>query len=479
MKKKIIIAGTVLTLTFSGLSYVGTANVEANISEKKENVSQKLNKVETDILNSTKKVNEINLDIDSLESALVANEQEVERMTKEADKYETEINALKKEIIVLEEEIKERNEILKERLSSYQNSGGDLGFMEVIFGSTGFEEFISRFTAVTTITKADNKLVEEQKNAINKVEEKEVQVKEKLTETEKTKKELTDVNKKQKAQKKELNKSKKSVESNVTELEDKKSAYIAEGNDLEALEQQIEEEIRATEVGLSENTETHTNTSANEDEATETEETSEATNSTESAEQVSREQVDETPSSNTENNTRNNQTTRSQPTPSQNSTQASTGSTTNRQPAAQTPAPTKKPSKPKKESAPAKPSGGNGIIADAHALTGTKYQLGGTTPSAFDCSGYTSFVYKQNGINLPRTASAQYAAYPKVSKGQLRAGDLVFFSSSPGSGGITHVGISLGGSQYIGSQTSTGVAVASINDPYYWGPRFVGGARPN
>lgn len=473
MKKKIIIAGTVLTLTFSGLSYVGVANAEANISEKKESVSQKLNKVETDILNSAKKVNEINLDIDSLESALVANEQEVDRMTQEADKYETEINALEKEISVLEDEIKERNEILKERLSSYQNNGGDLGFMEVIFGSTGFEEFISRFTAVTTITKADNKLVEEQKNAINKVEEKEVQVKEKLTETEKTKKELTDVNKEQKAQKKELNKSKKSVESKVTELEDKKSAYIAEGNDLEALEQQIEEEIRATEVGLSENTETHTNTSTNEEEATETEETSEATNSTE---QVSREQTDGTPNSNTESNTDSNQVTSSQ-SPSQ----ASTRSTPNRQPSAQTQAPTKKPSKPKKESAPAKSSGGNGVIADAHALTGTKYELGGTTPSAFDCSGYTSFVYKQNGINLPRTAQQQYNKFKgnlKKNPSQLRAGDLVFFSSSPGGKSISHVGISLGGSQYIGSQTSTGVAVTSVNEPYYWGPRFVGGATP-
>src|SRR5699024_4542314 len=148
-------------------------------------------------------------------------------------------------------------------------------------------------------------------------------------------------------------------------------------------------------------------------------------------------------------------------------------------------APAKKKPKPKKESAPApaKPSGGNGIIADAHALTGTKYQLGGTTPSAFDCSGYTSFVYKQNGINLPRTAQQQYNKFEgnlKKSPSQLRAGDLVFFSSSPGGDGrsITHVGISLGGSQYIGSQTSTGVAVTSVNEPYYWGPRFVGGATP-
>src|SRR5699024_4861349 len=128
--------GTVLTLTFSGFGYVGTVNAETNISDEKDKVSEKLNDVET--------------------------------------------------------------EILKERLSSYQNRGGDVGYMEVIFGSKGFDEFISRFTAVTTITKADNKLIEEQKTAINKVEQKESQVKEKLSETEKNKEELKKINKEQK-----------------------------------------------------------------------------------------------------------------------------------------------------------------------------------------------------------------------------------------------------------------------------------------
>src|SRR5699024_10472403 len=83
--------------------------------------------------------------------------------------------------------IEERNEILKERLSSYQNTGGDLGYLEVIFGSAGFEDFISRFTAVTTITQADNELIEEQKKSMEKVEEKEEQEKEKIDEDEKTK----------------------------------------------------------------------------------------------------------------------------------------------------------------------------------------------------------------------------------------------------------------------------------------------------
>src|SRR5699024_5517143 len=222
----------------SGFGYVGTVNAETNISDEKDKVSEKLNDVETDILNSTKQINEINLDIDSLEGALISNEQEIERMNKETKTYEKEIKTLEEE----NEEIEARNEILKERLSSYQNSGGDVGYMEVIFGSKGFDEFISRFTAVTTITKADNKLIEEQKTAINKVEQKESQVKEKLSETEKNKEELKKINKEQKIQKKEMKESKKSVESKISDLEDKKAAYIAEGNDLEALENQIEEE---------------------------------------------------------------------------------------------------------------------------------------------------------------------------------------------------------------------------------------------
>src|SRR5699024_12628237 len=98
-------------------------------------------------------------------------------------------------------------------------------------------------------------------------------------------------------------------------------------------------------------------------------------------------------------------------------------------------------SKPKPKPKPApKPSTGNGVISNAHSLRGISYKWGGTTTSGFDCSGYTSIVYKKNGINLPRTAAAQYAAYPQVSKSSIRAGALVFFSSTPNGGSFTHVG---------------------------------------
>src|SRR5690625_5121651 len=511
--------GTVLTLTFSGFGYVGTVNAETNISDEKDKVSEKLNDVETDILNSTKQINEINLDIDSLEGALISNEQEIERMNKETKTYEKEIKTLEEEIEVLNEEIEARNEILKERLSSYQNSGGDVGYMEVIFGSKGFDEFISRFTAVTTITKADNKLIEEQKTAINKVEQKESQVKEKLSETEKNKEELKKINKEQKIQKKEMKESKKSVESKISDLEDKKAAYIAEGNDLEALENQIEEEIRESQVGISEATETISSDSSEEETTTEQaveEDSNDSDNSNNNSNETNdNDNSNVTNTSNTTDNASNNSSSSNESTNnsssasnSNNSTssESSSNNSSNNNPSSTSSSYTNSSStssannnsthntsstndsnntntssnsKPKPKPLPApNPSTGNGVISDAHSLKGISYQWGGTTTSGFDCSGYTSFVYKKNGINLPRTAAAQYAAYPKVSKSSIRAGDLVFFSSSPNGGSITHVGISLGGTQYIGSQSSTGVAVTSFSSGY-WGDRYVGAARPN
>ena len=443
MKKSIIIAGTVLTFTLGGLGFTGnTVQAEQSVTEKKANVSQKLNKVETEILNTTKKINSINLDIQALESAINANEEEVQRVTKEVAKFKEEISKLEKEIKVLENEIEIRNGILKERLSSYQISGGDIGFKEVIFGAAGFEDFISRFTAVTAITVADNKLVEEQRVAISKVEEIESKLKAKLESSEKNQKELSEINNEKKIQKEELSNAKTSIEEAITKLEEEKAGYVQEGNDLAALETRIEEEVSndsnnavATNAPVTNGANTN---GANTNGAT--------TNGT----------------VNNSSNTASNVVVRNN---TQNNTQSSS---------------------PKKKAPVAKiPTSSvssGGLLDVAHSLKGIPYQYGGTTTSGFDCSGYTSFVYKKSGVNLPRTSSAQYNAYPKVSKGQLRAGDLVFFAS-PGSGdnkpngSITHVGISLGGSAFIGSQTSTGVAVSSINDPYHWGTRYAGAVR--
>ncbi len=115
------------------------------------------------------------------------------------------------------------------------------------------------------------------------------------------------------------------------------------------------------------------------------------------------------------------------------------------------------------------------LVSVALSYQGVPYYFGGTTPNGFDCSGYTRFVFAKIGISLPRMADEQYYAGNNISKTDLQTGDLVYFSTyEPG---ISHVGIYLGQGQFISSTSSAGVAVRSIYDPYYWGPRYVGANR--
>ncbi|MFC7062448.1 S-layer homology domain-containing protein [Halobacillus seohaensis] len=120
---------------------------------------------------------------------------------------------------------------------------------------------------------------------------------------------------------------------------------------------------------------------------------------------------------------------------------------------------------------------GSQITKIANKYSGTPYNYGGTTPSGFDCSGYTSYVFKQAGIDLPRTSSSQYGIGDYVSKSNLKSGDLVFFGSSPGSSSVSHVGIYTSNGNFISATSSKGVDERSVNDPYYWGDRYIGAKR--
>ena len=123
----------------------------------------------------------------------------------------------------------------------------------------------------------------------------------------------------------------------------------------------------------------------------------------------------------------------------------------------------------------AAPAANNGsLLGIAHSLKGIRYVYGGSTTAGFDCSGFTRHVFQQAGRSIPRSAAAQYSATSRVSRAQAQPGDLIFFSLA--GRGVNHVGIYLGGGNFIGSQTSTGVAVASINSGY-WANKVVGFGR--
>ena len=119
-------------------------------------------------------------------------------------------------------------------------------------------------------------------------------------------------------------------------------------------------------------------------------------------------------------------------------------------------------------------SSGATVVAKAKSYIGYKYVYGGSSPSTgFDCSGFTSYIYKQFGVSLNRTAAGQYSNGTAVSRANLQPGDLVMFGKS----GINHVGIYIGGGMIVHAEnSSTGVTTDTINSGYY-NNNYVGARR--
>ncbi len=102
------------------------------------------------------------------------------------------------------------------------------------------------------------------------------------------------------------------------------------------------------------------------------------------------------------------------------------------------------------------------IRSIALSYLGTPYQWGGTTPQAFDCSGFTRYVYAKLGIKLPRTAREQYKVGQPVKAGLWRTGDLVFFDMKKGY--VSHVGLYLADKSFIhASNPRSGVRIDSLS----------------
>lgn len=121
------------------------------------------------------------------------------------------------------------------------------------------------------------------------------------------------------------------------------------------------------------------------------------------------------------------------------------------------------------------PQGDNEIINTAKSFLGTPYQWGGTSPSGFDCSGFTQYVLAQNGKSIPRTSQEQFASGQAVDKSQLQAGDLVFYDWSGGTE-ATHVGIYEGNGKMIHAPHS-GDVVKEVDFNSYGQNVYLGARR--
>ncbi|CAN5672765.1 hypothetical protein BH20ACT21_BH20ACT21_02190 [soil metagenome] len=116
----------------------------------------------------------------------------------------------------------------------------------------------------------------------------------------------------------------------------------------------------------------------------------------------------------------------------------------------------------------------------ARSEVGTPYVYGGSSPSGFDCSGFTRWVFGRHGGSLPHSALGQFllgknARFKRIWKRQnLRVGDLVFHKTT--SALVGHAGIYVGHGRFITATSSRGVRPQPLRDSY-WGPRWVGGTR--
>ena len=110
---------------------------------------------------------------------------------------------------------------------------------------------------------------------------------------------------------------------------------------------------------------------------------------------------------------------------------------------------------------------GEQIVALAKQYLGTPYVLGGNGPSSFDCSGFTKYIYAQFGYTLNRTATDQLQNGVSISRDELQPGDLFFFryrTSKP----VSHVGIYIGGGEFIHASTNRYVVqIDQMNSGHY------------
>jgi cell wall-associated NlpC family hydrolase len=116
----------------------------------------------------------------------------------------------------------------------------------------------------------------------------------------------------------------------------------------------------------------------------------------------------------------------------------------------------------------------------ALSLQGAPYRNGGSEPSGFDCSGLVWYVFDQHGIPVPRTVTEQFQIGSHIDKGDVRAGDLVFFDT--GGAGLsgahaTHVGISIGGDEFVHAPSTKGQVRVERLGSGYWSARFLEARR--
>ncbi|MFL2060141.1 C40 family peptidase [Marinilactibacillus psychrotolerans] len=482
MKSKLIIFSATTTMLLSSVMaapMVSANEYDTQIDEAKKQVEE--NKDQVDSLDET--INSLESKSANTEAELTAINDEISKnkafmqdAAERLQKAQAEYTTLQEDIANLEVVIEKRNGQLEDQARKIQVDGQTANYIEFVLDSESISDVIGRMEVVTNLMHSNSKLVEAQVRDKEEVAAKQEKTKQTIVQQNSLAEELeltaADLEQQQLEQEvlvAQLAAEKSTVESDRSEFLAQRDAAEAQVTQLLASRDEANkaaQEAQAQREQEEAQTVAAAETAPVEDEATVSTSSSTPANQNSSESDESSESNQDAAAKAPSNNASNGN--------SNNNSGNNSNKTNESRPAAPKPAESKpaasKPAAPKPEPKPSGASWG-AIKAAADSMLGTPYEYGSRGTSTFDCSGFTMWVFRQVGKSLHATADSQYRNSARVSNPQ--PGDLVFFGSG---GRATHVGIYAGGGEFVGAQTSTGVAYTGVHSSY-WGPKFMGYGR--
>ncbi|MEC2018839.1 C40 family peptidase [Bacillus velezensis] len=442
-----------------------TASAET-LNEKKQKIESKQTEVASNIEAKEKELNKLQENQSKIEKELqdindkaLDTSNKIEDKKEENDKTKEEIKKLKKEIKETEEKIKKRDKILKKRVRALQQSGGSQGYVDVLLGATSFGNLISRATAVSTIVDADKELVKQQEQDKAKLEDAEAELNVKL-------KKVQDDLAKLESMQKDLNKQldqkdklfdeakngQKKAASAISDLKKEASKLANEKADTEKEQKRIKAEQAAAAALIKKQ---------------------------EEAQKASEDQ---------------NQKDDSQPAPAVKTVKKAAVSIASSDSSDSSSKPKSTSGGSSHNSGGSDDSDGGSVISNSGGIEGaisvgsslvgkSPYKFGGGRTQSdinnriFDCSSFVRWAYANAGVNLgPVSGTSTDTLINRgkaVSASDMKRGDLVFFNTYKTNG---HVGIYLGNGTFLNDNTSHGVSIDSMSNPY-WKKYFNGNVR--
>lgn len=421
------------------LAVVITASIissQAVVALAEPATQQQIEESKTQLNSIEQKIADLEEKIQILDQEIIATQETINKNNADIDALNKQIEDTKKQIEKLQEELKQKQEMFDKRMRAIYKSGGQNNYLSVLVESKGFSDFIARAQAVSKLMGMDKKIIEELHTSEKELND--------------SKKSLDDKN----AQLLEL---KKQNEAKMADLQSKKKDQDVIVQAARAEKAKIVVDLDTKEMSIVQFPIDVINDSSSSD--------SDITNSInnlvslrnkivstnvdkkiESAINKGKDILSKRESQRAAQRAADEAARRAAAANANNSSNNSSGGSSSK------PSDTVPPSRGEGQGSASAAS----LINYSYKFLGIPYVWGGTTPSGFDCSGFTSYVFRAFGYNIGRTTYDQIDVGTPVSRDQLKPGDLVF----PNSG---HVGIYIGNGQIIHSpQTGDVLKISPI-----------------